>query len=57
MIGRLLRKILDQFVKDISPAQDACESCPDSLALHCTNEKAATCKVRLDAIESAKGKE
>jgi hypothetical protein len=55
MICRLLCKLLDRFAPVATPAQSACEDCPDSRALKCTDRQAATCKIRLDAIESAKG--
>ena len=53
-MGRLLAWFLNLFAEDATPEQDACESC-GLMALHCTDEQAATCKIRLDAVESAKG--
>ena len=39
------------IVRDATASEDACESCPDSLAIHCTGEQAATCETRLAAVE------
>jgi hypothetical protein len=54
MICRALCKLVDLCIPEATPAQEACENCPDSLALHCDDRQSATCQVRLAAIENAK---
>jgi hypothetical protein len=46
VIAALLSKAKAFFVQDVPAEIDACEAC-GMLALHCTEEQAATCKLRL----------
>jgi hypothetical protein len=52
MIAYLRRLWHLHMSHDATPAENVCESCPDLLALHCTDEQAARCRLRPGVIES-----
>jgi hypothetical protein len=42
-----LRSLWAGIIRDATPAESACESCDWQMAIHCNDEQAATCKLRL----------